>query len=59
MIAKKTLKLPDSSAEAPAPVLKKKGRGWAISESRLDALHDQAREMRRHSSEAHKALAAR
>ena len=48
---------PASDAEAPA--LKKKGRGWEISEKRLDNLHDQARHMRRHSSAAHKALAAR
>ncbi|MEE1877787.1 endonuclease domain-containing protein [Altererythrobacter litoralis] len=60
MSEKKTLKLRDPS-EAPTetPALKKKGRGWEISEKRLDALHEQAREMRRHSSEAHKALAAR
>jgi len=45
--------------DAPPPALKKKGRGWEISEKRLDVLHDQARDMRRHSSEAHKALAAR
>jgi len=56
---KKTLKLPEPSGEAPVPAIKKRGRGWEISESRLDALHTQAREMRRHSSEAHKALAAR
>ena len=57
---RKTLQLRDPSEDADtAPALKKKGRGWEISESRLDALHDQAREMRRHSSEAHKALAAR
>ena len=42
-----------------APAIKKKGRGWEISEKRLDALHDRAREMRRHSSPAHKALAER
>lgn len=58
MTERKTLKLSDAPA-TDAPVLKKKGRGWEISEKRLDALHDQAREMRRHSSEAHKALAAR
>ncbi|MFZ9396326.1 MAG: endonuclease domain-containing protein [Erythrobacter sp.] len=56
---KKTLTLPERSEAAEAPSLKKKGRGWEISEARLDALHAQAREMRRHSSEAHKALAAR
>jgi very-short-patch-repair endonuclease len=55
---RKTLQLRDPS-ETEAPALKKKGRGWEISEKRLDALHDRARDMRRHSSAAHKALAAR
>src|SRR3569833_952703 len=59
MTAKKTLKLRDPSEQADAPVLKRKGRGWEISEKRLDVLHARARDMRRHSSEAHKALAAR
>ena len=59
MTEKPTLKLRDSSQQAASPSLKKRGRGWEISESRLDALHTQAREMRRHSSEAHKALAER
>ena len=59
MTDRKTLQLRDPSETAEAPALKKKGRGWEISSSRLDALHDRAREMRRHSSEAHKALAAR
>lgn len=60
MTDRKTLQLRDPSDIADeAPTLKKKGRGWEISEKRLDALHDQARELRRHSSEAHKALAAR
>lgn len=58
MTDRKTLKLSDAPA-TDAPALKKKGRGWEISDKRLDALHEQAREMRRHSSEAHKALAAR
>ena len=58
MSEKKTLKLKDPSETADeAPSIKKKGRGWEISESRLDALHERARDMRRHSSEAHKALA--
>jgi len=56
---RKTLQLRDPSDAAEAPALKKKGRGWEISDKRLDVLHEQAREMRRHSSEAHKALAAR
>ena len=47
-MTKKTLTLFDLSAtSAEAPALKKKGRGWEISDSRLDALDEQAREMRR------------
>jgi len=57
--AKKTLKLRSPSEQDAAPALKRKGRGWEISEKRLDSLHDRAREMRRHSSAAHKALAER
>ncbi|MGX7927606.1 endonuclease domain-containing protein [Tsuneonella sp. HG094] len=60
MTTRKTLQLrsPDETADA-APAIKKKGRGWEISDKRLDALHDMAREMRRHSTPAHKALAER
>jgi very-short-patch-repair endonuclease len=54
---RKTLALNPEAATTEAPALKKKGRGWEISDKRLDALHEQARELRRHSSEAHKALA--
>jgi very-short-patch-repair endonuclease len=58
MTDRKTLQLRDPSETADtAPAIKKKGRGWEISEKRLDVLHEQAREMRRHSSPAHKALA--
>lgn len=57
MTERKTLALNPEAATAEAPALKKKGRGWEISDKRLDALHEQAREMRRHSSDAHKALA--
>ena len=60
MTERKTLQLRDPSETADAaPVLKKKGRGWEISEKRLDAIHERARYLRRHSTEAHKALAAR
>ena len=60
MTDRKTLQLRDPSETADdAPAIKKKGRGWEISDKRLDALHDRAREMRRHSSPAHKALAER
>ncbi|ALE17770.1 hypothetical protein AMC99_02497 [Altererythrobacter epoxidivorans] len=58
MTERKTLNLRDTS-EAETPALKKKGRGWEISEKRLDALHDMARQKRRDASEAHKALAER
>ena len=59
MTERKTLQLRDSSENDGAPALKKKGRGWEVSEKRLDALHERARDMRRHSSAAHKALAER
>lgn len=60
MTNRKTLQLPDpSDTPDAAPAIKKKGRGWEISEKRLDVLHEQARELRRDSSEAHKALAKR
>ena len=59
MTTRKTLALNPEAAAAEAPALKKKGRGWEISDKRLDALHEQARELRRHSTEAHKALAAK
>ncbi len=58
MTERKTLNLRDTS-DAEAPAIKKKGRGWEISEKRLDNLHDQARKMRREASDAHKALAER
>ena len=60
MTDRKTLQLRDPSETADtAPALKKKGRGWEISEKRLDALHDRARAMRREASPANKALAKR
>jgi very-short-patch-repair endonuclease len=52
----KTLKLRPPS-EQTAPAIRKKGRGWEISEKRLDALHERARDMRRHPTPGHKALA--
>lgn len=59
MTPRKTLVM-RSPGEAPAaPAIKKKGRGWEISAKRLDALHARARDMRRHSTPAHKALADR
>lgn len=57
MTTRKTLGLKETSDTAPA--LNKKGRGWKISEKRLDELHDRAREMKRFASPANKALAER
>ena len=57
MTTRKTLALNPEAAASETPALKKKGRGWEISDSRLDALHDMARQMRRDASPAHKALA--
>lgn len=54
MTTRKTLKLGEATE---APALDKKGRGWKISDKRLDELHDRAREMKRFASPAHKALA--
>ena len=54
MTARKTLKLGEATDD---PALDKKGRGWKISDKRLDELHDRAREMKRFASPAHKALA--
>ncbi|MEL7687219.1 DUF559 domain-containing protein [Citromicrobium bathyomarinum] len=57
MTDRKTLNLRPASEDSTAPAVKRKGRGWEISEKRLDALHYRAREMKRHASPAHKALA--
>lgn len=53
---KKTLSILPEAERPEAPVLQKKGRGWAISESRLDALHETAREMKRSPTPAHTLL---
>jgi hypothetical protein len=49
---RKTLKLGEATE---APALKKRGRGWEISDKRLDVLHDRARNPRRRSSGARQA----
>jgi len=54
-MTKPTLTLRESTDAAPA--IRKKGRGWEISEKRLDALHERAREMRRNPTPAQQALA--
>ena len=58
MTERKTLQIRTPSADDAAPALKKKGRGWEISEKRLDKIHEQARHLRRHATPAHKVLAA-
>jgi very-short-patch-repair endonuclease len=54
-VTRKTLTV-RASAEDAAPAIKKKGRGWEISEKRLDTLHERAREMRRNPTPAQEAL---
>ncbi len=60
MTDRKTLNLrPPSEEKIDPETLNKKGRGWKISDKRLDALHDRAREMKRFASPANRALAAK
>ena len=60
MTDRKTLQIrTPSDTDDTTPAIKKKGRGWEISEKRLDALHDMARQKRRDASPAHKARAER
>jgi very-short-patch-repair endonuclease len=49
---RKTLSVRPEAERAAAPKLQKRGRGWNIAESRLDTLHETAREMRREPTEA-------
>lgn len=55
---KKTLSIrtPAEGSEGAAPLVRK-GRGWKIAESRLDTLHETARERRREPTEAQARLA--
>jgi very-short-patch-repair endonuclease len=53
---KKTLSIVPPEERTEAPSLQKKGRGWNIAESRLDTLHETAREMRRNPTAAQTAL---
>jgi very-short-patch-repair endonuclease len=45
--------------EREAPELKKRGRGWAISDKRLDQIHEQARRNKMEPTEAQKVLGAK
>jgi len=53
---KKTLTIKPVDQRSDPPRLQRKGRGWTIAESRLDTLHDAAREMRRFPTPAQAAL---
>ncbi|MEJ5977152.1 DUF559 domain-containing protein [Novosphingobium sp. PS1R-30] len=55
-MTRKTLSVLPPEERAEAPQLQKKGRGWNIAESRLDTLHETAREMRRAPTEAQSLL---
>jgi very-short-patch-repair endonuclease len=54
---RKTLTVRPVEERTDAPRLQKKGRGWNIAESRLDTLHEAAREMRRAPTAAQSLLA--
>lgn len=56
---KKTLSVRPLDERGEAPALQKRGRGWAISDQRLDRIHDQARRNRMAPTEAQKLLGAR
>jgi very-short-patch-repair endonuclease len=56
-VTRKTLSVLPEAERDEAPKLQKKGRGWNIAESRLDTLHETAREMRRAPTEAQAKLA--
>jgi very-short-patch-repair endonuclease len=55
-MTKKTLTVRPLEERTEAPDLKKRGRGWAISDKRLDAIHEQARMNRMQPTEAQKVL---
>ena len=55
-MTKKTLTVLPLDERDHAPELQKRGRGWAISESRLDSIHEQARQNRREPTPAQKLL---
>ena len=57
MTMRKTLSVRPLEERTDAPKLQKKGRAWNIAESRLDTLHETAREMRRAPTAAQAKLA--
>lgn len=56
---KKTLTVRPPEEREEAPAIQKKGRGWAISTTRLDAIHEQARIAKLNPTEAQKILGAK
>jgi len=54
---RRTLSVRPESERSEAPAVQKRGRGWNIAESRLDTLHETARELKRTPSPAHARLA--
>lgn len=58
-MTKKTLTVRPLDERDQAPELQKRGRGWAISDKRLDAIHDQARRNKMEPTEAQKVLGAK
>jgi very-short-patch-repair endonuclease len=55
-MTKKTLTVLPLSERTEVPALQKRGRGWAISDKRLDKIHDQARRNKMEPTEAQKLL---
>ena len=56
MTTKKTLTVRPLDERTEAPAIEKRGRGWSISDKRLDKIHDQARRNRMAPTEAQKVL---
>lgn len=55
-MTKKTLTVRPLDERTEAPALEKRGRGWAISDKRLDAIHEQARRNRMEPTPAQRLL---
>ena len=58
-MTKKTLTVRPLDERTDAPALQKRGRGWAISDKRLDKIHDQARRNKMEPTEAQRVLQAK
>lgn len=58
-MTKKTLTVRPLDERTDAPALQKRGRGWAISDKRLDKIHDQARRNKMEPTEAQRLLQAK